>query len=228
MHNESSKELIKELFYVIVYRLWIILAIGCITSIALGCLNYFIVPPIYTSTSKLAVKQLNLDYMTLITSRNVLEEVISDTKLDLTTDELESMIATGNPIGSRILEISVTDYDPYTAQILVNSLTDIVKDEVARVVYLPKVKIVEYGDLPTTPDGRNLIRSFISGASIGMIVSAIIIIVIHMKSEVINTTEDVMYRLGIPVLSVQPLDTILLKNVTFKKHKKENLKDVKV
>ncbi len=211
----------KELFSVLTRKLWIILTAGIIGAAALGCINLFLVTPFYTSTAKIYVinrqdetkttysdlqtgTQLTQDYMILLTSRPVLEQVIKNSEVSITPDELAGMISVVNPEETRILEISVTDYDPSLAKRLADAIAVTSSDQLVRIMEIEKINIMEYGNLPSVPVGRNIPRSFIMGGLLGMAAVLSIIVLFQLSNDNIRTSEDIEHYLGIITLGTIP------------------------
>jgi capsular polysaccharide biosynthesis protein len=221
-NNDAIEIDLKELFHVLVKKLWFIVIAAIIVSAAIGCINLFVVTPVYTSTTKLYVinrqdetkitysdlqtgTQITQDYMVLVTSRPVLEQVIKNTNVNMTPDELNAMISIINPEGTRILEISVTDYDPMLAKKLADAIADVSAEQLVNIMEIEKVNVVEYGNLPGEADSNNLAQSFIMGALLGILVSSAAIIIIHMMNDNIRTSDDIERYLGITTLGMIPL-----------------------
>lgn len=231
---------LKEIFYVILHKLWLIIILGTIGALALGLVNIYLVTPLYTSTTKIYVinrqdetkttysdlqtgTQLTQDYMILVTSYPVLEHVIKSTNVELTPDELASLISIINPEGTRILEISVTDEEPERAKILADAIAEASSDQLVNIMEIEKVNIVEYGRIPNSPDGKNVVRSFMVGGLLGAVVAVVIVIALHLLNDNIRTTDDIEYRLKITTLGMIPLED----GSKRKKHKhKKNKKKV--
>ena len=77
-----------------------------------------------TSSDLQTGTQLTQDYMELIKSRTVLEEVISVLNLEMTTDDLSGMITTTNTENTRILTIQVENEDPELAREIADALRE--------------------------------------------------------------------------------------------------------
>ncbi|MDF2588858.1 MAG: capsular exopolysaccharide family [Anaerocolumna sp.] len=241
-NNDEIQIDLKEIFYVLLHKLWIIIIVAIIGAAALGFVNLYFITPLYTSTTKIYVinrqdetkttasdlasgTQLTQDYMILVTSYPVLEHVLKNTQVDMTPDELSALISLKNPDGTRILEINVTDTDPERAKLLADAIAEASADQLVKIMEIEKVNIVEYGRVPSSPTGQNIKRSFIVGGVIGAVLAAAIIIAVHMLNDNIRTTDDIEHYLGITTLGMLPLEEELIK----KKHKskiKKNKKNV--
>lgn len=237
-NNEEIQIDLKEIFYVILHKLWIIIIFGIIGAVALGCVNIYLITPLYTSTTKIYVinrqdetkttasdlasgTQLTQDYMILVTSYPVLEHVLKNTQVDMTPDELSSLISIINPEGTRILEISVTDTEPERAKLLADSIAVASAEQLVKIMEIEKVNIVEYGRVPLSPTGQNIVRSFIVGGALGAVLASIIIIAVHMLNDNIRSSDDIEHHLGITTLGMLPLEEGLDK----KSHRRKNKKN---
>ena len=122
---------LRELFGVLKSKLWIILLITILAAGIAGFASDRMLTPIYESTTKLYVvnksqsisslslsdlqlgSQLTKDYMVLVKSRPVTEQVISNLGLTMTHEELVNILTISNPTDTRILEISEGDHRCY-------------------------------------------------------------------------------------------------------------------
>lgn len=225
--NEEVLELdLKEMFHVLLHKLWIIVIAGIVVSALIGFMNLYFITPLYTSTSKIYVinrqdesrttysdlqtgTQITQDYMILVTSRPVLEAVIKTSGVNITPEELSGKISIINPEGTRILEISVTDSDAARAKKLVDAVADISAEQLVNIMEIEKVNVVEYGIVPGSPTGQNITRSFMVGGLLGAVITAVIIIVIHMLNDNLKTADDIEHYLGITTLGMIPMEEAL-------------------
>ena len=114
---------LKELFYVIKRKLWIILLTGIVGAVGFGLFTAMVMKPVYTSSTMLYIvnktttltsltdlqlgTQLTKDYKVLVTSRPVTGQVITNLDLNLSHEQLVKKIKVDNPTDTRILTISV-------------------------------------------------------------------------------------------------------------------------
>ena len=103
MENYNTDEVeidLRDLFYLIKSRIWIILLSGVIFAAAAGMISSFLITPIYTSTTKLYIlsktttlssladlqigSQLTQDYMVLVKSRPVVTQDVETLELNMT------------------------------------------------------------------------------------------------------------------------------------------------
>ena len=155
-----------EVFAVLWHRMWIILlcAIACA---AIGfAVSFFIITPQYESTTKIYIlnrsansdtvtysdtqlaSSLTKDYEELVTSRTVLEDIISQYGLDEKYEDMENRITVENTTDTRIISITVKDPDPQMAQNLANAVRDAAAKHIQKVMDIEAVNVVDEANLP--------------------------------------------------------------------------------
>ncbi|MBE5965883.1 MAG: polysaccharide export protein [Lachnospiraceae bacterium] len=211
----------KEIFYLIIHRLWIILLSGFIGAAGAGACSSFLMEPVYTSTTMVYVisrqdgekttysdlqmgAQLTKDYSILVKSRPVTEHVIEKFDLPITHEELADMISVENPEGTRILEIAVEYSDPKMAKQLADAIAKEASGRMVSIMEMEKVNVLEPGNLPIHPTSPKVPRNILLGGVIGVIVSAFVIIVLHLINDTIRTSEDVERYLDMTTLGTIP------------------------
>lgn len=224
MDNHQNDEIeidLRELFLVLVGKLWIIILSGVICVTAAGLITRFAVTPMYTSTSKLYVvskstsltsladiqlgTSLTQDYMVMITSRPVTEKVIENLDLDMTHDELVGTVTVTNPSDTRILEISVSNADPKMAQNISNEFANVSSTRMAEIMDTQKPNVVEDAYLPEEPSSPSLKKNVAIAGLLGVFAAAALIILLHLMNESITTEEDVEKYLGLSTLGTIPM-----------------------
>jgi capsular polysaccharide biosynthesis protein len=205
----------------------------------LGAYNKYLVTPIYTSQAKVYVltkqddskmttysdiqtgTQLTKDYMILVKSRPVTEEVIRKLNLNMTHDQLVGMINVNTPKDTRILEIMINNPDAAVAKELADTLAEVSAERMVNVMDIKKVNVVEPGNLPTAPSSPNVLKKAIIGGIFGAVLTCVIILFIYIVNDSIRTTDDINKYLGINTLGVIPIVEETGKKKKEKKHKKK-------
>jgi capsular polysaccharide biosynthesis protein len=241
MEARNSDEIeidLKELFYILLNKLWIIVIVGILAAISAGLISKVFLKPIYTSTTSIYVinrqtedkttlsdlqtgTQLTQDYKILVKSRPVTEQVISDLNLTLTHEELIDMITVNTPENTRILEIEVRNPDAYVAKQLADAIAEVSAERMVSVMEMEKANIVEPGNLPLEPSSPNIKKNVIIGGIIGVFLSALCIILIYILNDSLKSAEDVERYLGLNTLGAIPME----EGVTKKKLKKKQVRN---
>lgn len=228
--QEKSKETenieidLREIFGVLLHRLWIIIVAALVCGAVAFMLSFFIITPQYQSTTKVYIlnKQnasgsvtysdvqlsatLSKDYEQLVTSRYVIEGVIKELNLDETYESLVGRVSASNATDTRIIAITVTDPDPAQAQRMANSVRDLAAKHITDVMDIEAVNVVDQANLPDSPVSPSISKWTIIGALVGIIISAAVIIIQHLLDDTIKTSEDVEKYLGLSTLALIPVN----------------------
>ncbi len=219
--NEEIEIDLLELIRVLISKVWILI-LTTILGLALAAgFTILFIKPVYSSTSILYVltkttsvtsladiqmgTSLTQDYMVVINSRPVIEKVIDNLGLDMSYEQLRGNVSVTNPTNTRFLEITVNSTDAYLAKKIVDELADVSAQRMAEVMETQAPNVMDYGQISASPSSPSVVKNSIIGAMIGFIISAGIIIIIHLMNDSIKTSEDVEKYLGINTLGLVPL-----------------------
>lgn len=242
-HQENFETEIdlKELFFVLLDKAVVIILAGLCLALGAFLFTKVFMTPVYQSTAQLyvinkqqegvttnndlsAAKMLTQDFVHLVKSRPVLEQVIEELDLNMTSEDLAAEVTVNVPTDTRILEIKVTDADPYTAKEIVDSITDIAAKQIVQIMEMDKVNVVEEGNLPINPVSPSTSKNTLLGGIAGVFIAAILVIAAHLMNDTIRTEEDVERYLGLSVLAAIPIDK---DQETKKKKKRRKAKKTK-
>ena len=212
---------LKELFYVIKRKLWIILLTGIVGAVGFGLFTAMVMKPVYTSSTMLYIvnktttltsltdlqlgTQLTKDYKVLVTSRPVTGQVITNLDLNLSHEQLVKKIKVDNPTDTRILTISVEDTDPYMANSIADEFASVASARMAEIMDSAPPNIVEEAYLPTQKTKPSITKNTMIGGLAGVFLAGAIILVLFVMNDAIKTPEDVEKYLGLNTLATIPV-----------------------
>ena len=212
---------LKELFYVIKQKLWIILLTGIVGAVSIGLYTAMVMKPVYTSSTMLYIvnktttltsltdlqlgTQLTKDYKVLVTSRPVTGQVITNLDLNLSHEQLVKKIKVDNPTDTRILTISVEDTDPYMAKSIADEFASVASARMAEIMDSAPPNIVEEAYLPTQKTKPSITKNTMIGGLAGVFLAGAIILVLFVMNDAIKTPEDVEKYLGLNTLATIPV-----------------------
>ena len=158
--------------------------------------------------------------MILVKSNPVLDKVIADLNLKMSTSELAGKISVSTPTDTRILTIAVNDKDPMMAKKIADAVREASKAQIQSVMGIETVNTVEDAKLPESPISPNTKMNILIGFALGFIIAVAVIIIRFILDDTIKAQEDVEKYLGLSVLGLIPeLETTDNKK---KKKKKKN------
>ena len=195
---------------------------------------YFMKHPTYQSTAKLYVasasedavinfadlnigQALTKDYEELIFSYPVMEEVIDKLHLEMTADDLSSMISIENPEDTRVLRITTTAPDAKMAQKITNTLVDSLRTYLPRAMSTSKPNIVQRGKLEEKKVGPSYLKWLLLGGILFAGVYCIILIIRFLLDDTLKTAEDIENEFGFAPLTVIPENDIFIEEDEKKK-----------
>ena len=212
---------LKELFYVIKQKLWIILLTGIVGAVSIGLYTAMVMKPVYTSSAMLYIvnktttltsltdlqlgTQLTKDYKVLVTSRPVTAQVITNLDLNLSHEQLVKKIKVDNPTDTRILTISVEDTDPYMAKSIADEFASVASARMAEIMDSVPPNIVEEAYLPTQKTKPSITKNTMIGGIAGIFLAGAVILVLFVMNDAIKTPEDVEKYLGLNTLATIPV-----------------------
>lgn len=238
MNNYADEEVsLFELFFVLKRRLLvIILCLVLGAGLAFGYTELFI-QPLYQSSSMIYIfsktttvtsaldlqigKQLTVDFEILGKSRPVLEKVISDLNLNTDYESLLKTLEVTNPSDSRIIKITVTNYDPQLACDIANNLASNLAARVAEVIDTEKPSSVEDAVPAIKPSSPNKAKNTLLGGVVGALLAISVILIRFYSDMSVRDEDDVRKYLNLGTLASIPYEKSIS---VFDDDKKKNKK----
>ncbi|UNK70121.1 polysaccharide biosynthesis tyrosine autokinase [Microbacterium sp. H1-D42] len=158
--------------------------------------------------------QVAESYRSVLTSSLVLQPVIDDLGLDVTTRQLAGKVTASLAPRGVIITVAVTDANPGQAARLANAIGDsfssVITDELEQrqneTAYSIRIIPVQTATVPTTPSAPNLRLSVILGGLVGLAAGVGIALLREVLDRRIRTLEDVERTIDAPVLGGISLD----------------------
>lgn len=181
--------------------------------------SLFIVTPQYTSSTRIYVITPNNsitaqdlqagsflanDYKEIITSTDVLEKVISSEKLNYPSSQLLQKITVSILKDTRVISISVEDANPKMSQKLANSVREAAVSKIKAVTQVEDITTLEKGNLPKAPSSPNIKKNVLIGFIVGAGLSTIVLVIMGILDDRVNTEEDIEKALGLTSLGIVP------------------------
>ena len=221
--QEENEIDLLELFYVVLHK-WKMIVLSLLLTGACGCLiSVFLITPQYESTSVLYVlskstsitsladiqmgSSLTNDYVEVVTSRPIIEQVIQNLGLtDETYESLKDKVSIDNPVNTRLLKITVRDPQADVAKAIADELADVSKSFISIKMDQAAPTVTQYGYADGEPVTPNTVKNTVLGALIGAVLAIGVVIVSYLLNDTIMTTDDIEKKLGMTVLASIPMD----------------------
>lgn len=224
--NENQNDVIeidlRDLFGLIIHKLWIIVLCGIAVGVVAFCLSAFVIAPKYESTTGIYIlnkqngnsisysdaqlaTQLTKDYEELITCRYVLETVIEKCELEDDYEDLKDRVSVKNASDTRIIYITVKDKVPAMAQFIANSIREVASTHIKSVTDVEAVNVVDQANLPVEAAEPSIPKFTLIGILLGMFISAGVVVIKYLMDDTIKTADDVEKYLGLSTLALIPV-----------------------
>lgn len=240
LYEDDELEIdLKEIFFEFKRNIWIIIATAVVGAMAAFGVTKLLMTPIYTAENSILVltkettlasladlqmgSQLTNDYMVLITSRPVLEDVIADLDLDTTYKEFKKTISITNPSNTRVLKIAVEHENPETALEIARAVTKTASTYIGDMMEVVPPKTIDAGVVPEQPTSPSTIKNTAIGLLLGVFLSCGILTLRVILDDTIKSEDDIEKYLGLSTLAVVP-DRKDFIDRQAKKNKKKNAK----
>jgi capsular polysaccharide biosynthesis protein len=158
----------------------------------------------------LGLDRLMATFAQMITSRPVAVDAIEEADIERAPRTVVNSTTATPVTGTTLLDVSVTDRDPITAQVLSNATAEAF---VAQINDLERQDTASQGDVvsvyerartPTTSDPTDLIRNMLLAGLFGLVVAGAVLALLEHLDITMRSADDVERRLELPVLGIVP------------------------
>lgn len=215
---------LEQFFAIILKRLWLIILVTILTGTVAGLYSWLVIRNMYQARTTIIVSSQNIDtaqgqmtytdytlniklvnsYSVICKTNRVLDQVIEELGLPLTSRQLSSKIAVSAAKDTEIINIAVNDSNPARAQAIANSLTTVFQREVKGIMKMDNVQIIDEAPLPTSPISPNRPRNLMLGIMVGLMLGVGLAVLVDYLDRSIKTEEQITELIGIDVLASVP------------------------
>ena len=160
---------LKELFQTLKKRMSLIVLITAIAVMVSGIVSYFIITPIYQSSTQLLVNQAKSEqteynpsevqtnlqlintYNVIIKSPAILDKVAAQLGNDLTAAQLNEKITVQSEADSQVVNVTVQDPDPQMAANIANTTAEVFQKEIVTIMNIDNVNILAKATVGENP-----------------------------------------------------------------------------
>ena len=211
---------LKELAETLKKRLKLIVLITIAAALISGLISYFVLTPIYQSSTQLLVNQAKTEqqlynpaevqtnlqlistYNVIMKSPAILEKVAQNLDLDLTTEQLSSQITVSSEQDSQVVNIAVQDENPGLAADIANETAQVFQEEIVKIMNVDNVSILapaEVGENPSPVKPQPLLNIAIA-IVVGLMAGVGLAFLLDYLDNTVKSEQDIEKLLGLPVL----------------------------
>jgi capsular polysaccharide biosynthesis protein len=218
---------LKELMDTLRKRIKLIILITLTAILVSGGVSFFLLTPVYQSSTQILVNQAKSDqptynaadiqtnlqlintYNVIMKSPAILEKVAKELNLNMTSSQLNEKMTIGSEKDSQVINLSVTDTDPYRAAKIANKTAEVFQKEIVTIMSVDNVNILakaEVGENQSPIKPKPLLNIAIATV-VGLMIGVGLSFLLEFLDNTIKTEQDVEKALGLPVLgSITKID----------------------
>ncbi|WP_096156429.1 YveK family protein [Bacillus sp. FJAT-45066] len=211
---------LKELFQTIRKRLSLIMLITIIATTVSGMVSFFVLTPIYQSSTQILVNQSknetgqyssadiqsNLQlintYNEIIKSPAILSIVSEQVGGGETAVSLNSKVTVSSANNSQVVNIRVEHEDPAMAALIANATATVFQREIISLMNVDNVNILSEATASTSPVKPNPQLNMAIALVVGLMAGVGLAFLLEFLDNTVKSEQDVENQLGLPVLGV--------------------------
>lgn len=151
-----------------------------------------------------AAQSLVETYGVILKSRSTIGEVIQESKVPYTYEELVKMISSEAVNGTEIFHIEVTSPSPEEAEILANTIAKVLPEKIAAIVDGSSVRIIDDAIVPPHKSSPSIAFNTFLGILIGGFIASAWIVIRELCDDQIRDTDYITANFQTPILAVVP------------------------
>jgi capsular polysaccharide biosynthesis protein len=216
---------IQDIFKTLKKRWKLIMLLTLIAALVSGSISYFLLTPVYQSSTQILVNQKqsenqldstqirsNIDmintYGVIIKSPAILEKVIDELELDQSVDQLSQKITINSQENSQVFSLTVQDSNPAKAVEIANTVSSIFQKEIKDIMKVDNVSILAKAEVKenSTPVKPNPLLNIAIAVVVGLMAGIGLAFLLEYLDNTIKDEDDIERLLDLPLLgSIQKI-----------------------
>lgn len=195
---------LRDVLFILKRRLWLLVLIPVLCAAAVGFYAYRFMPDYYTSYATLYIlvddtssdSSEGISYSGLSYNMGVSQQIATDVSQLLSSRRarllVQDYLSSDEPLSysvssyvdedSRILELSVTSYDPTIVADVANALSKVAAELAHNIMNVDSINVIDWAIDPTGPSGPNR-RIFILGASAASLIATAAVVLFASRAD---------------------------------------------
>lgn len=216
---------IKDIFQTLKKRWKLITLLTLIAALISGAISYFLLTPVYQSSTQILVNQKqsknqldstqiqsNIDmintYSVIIKSPAILEKVIDDLELEQSVDQLSKKITINSQENSQVFSLTVEDGNSTKAVEIANAVSGTFQKEIKDIMNVDNVSILAKAEVKEnpTPVKPSPLLNIAIAVVVGLMAGIGLAFLLEYMDNTIRDEKDIQTLLDLPLLgSIQKI-----------------------
>ncbi len=158
-----------------------------------------------TATDVTLNSKLVSTYSVLVKSQKVIREVISNLDINVDEEVIRKNVTVSAVSDAEVIEIKVKNEDPVLASKITNEIAKVFIENVKEYYGIDNVRVVDVAEVAQAPCNINHPKDVAIFAFIGLVISAMYVLLVNMLDTTIKSSEDIEKIQGLTVLASIPV-----------------------
>ncbi|WP_185151135.1 YveK family protein [Peribacillus simplex] len=219
---------IKDIFKTLKKRWKLIMLLTLIAALISGMISYFLLTPVYQSSTQILVNQKQSDnqldsnqirsnidmintYGVIIKSPAILEKVIEELDLEQSVEQLSQKITINSQENSQVFSLTVQDSNPTKAVEIANTVSGTFQKEIKDIMNVDNVSVLAKAEIKENPMPvkPNPLMNIAIAVVIGLMAGVGLVFLLDYMDNTIKDEEDIERLLELPILgSIQKITQV--------------------
>ena len=151
-----------------------------------------------------AAKRLVETYIVILNTRTTLNDVIEQSGVSYSYDQLKKMISASSVNSTEIFSVEVTSTSPQEAELLANTIARVLPEKIASVVDGSSVRIVDTAVVPSKKAAPSTGKNTMLGFLLGAVLACGVVVVLYLMDDKIHSADYLLSTYDLPMLAVIP------------------------
>ncbi|MFE4704823.1 YveK family protein [Peribacillus simplex] len=216
---------IKDIFKTLKKRWKLIMLLTLIAALISGSISYFLLTPVYQSSTQILVNQKqsenqldstqirsNIDmintYSVIIKSPAILEKVIDELELDQSVEQLSEKITINSQENSQVFSLTVQDSNASKAVEIANTVSSIFQKEIKDIMNVDNVSVLAKAEIKENPSPvkPSPLLNIAIAVVVGLMAGIGLAFLLEYLDNTIKDEDDIERLLDLPLLgSIQKI-----------------------
>ncbi|MBT2642186.1 capsular biosynthesis protein [Bacillus sp. ISL-41] len=205
---KKSKDInLEELYLVFKRRIWVIASVTLIAGLIGFFLNQATVVPLYHSSSRIIIgapEESRKTLQVIVRDSSILDIVIKEMKLEKSSDQLANQISVNSVDSSQVVSIGVVDTDPVMASKIADTVAEVFRQEVPKIVGQDYIRILSKSKVNPVPINPKTNKMLIYGVIGGLVLGIGLGFFLESVDNRIRSRKEIEELLGVPVIGRIP------------------------
>ena len=157
-----------------------------------------------SASDRTAAKSLVDTYIVILNTRTTLNDVIEQSGVSYSYDQLKKMISASSVNSTEIFSVEVTSTSPQEAELLANTIARVLPEKIASVVDGSSVRIVDTAVVPSKKAAPSTGKNTMLGFLLGAVLACGAVVVLYLMDDKIHSADYLLSSYDLPLLAVIP------------------------